>query len=166
MRITETQLRNVIREQLAAGKRAVKTLKSRRQAVRVQMTPAQAAAFAVFPKGLGAEGYYGSAGFDFYVTGGQVKELTWSKRGGYADKMKYKTFDALKALGFKEKDQKQGGSPDGSYHHSGITFVDPEGNEFTWNSSYGVTSHDNGYYAKLKFATPLQVVDAEEAAMR
>ena len=70
MKITETQLRKVIREQLEASKGVIKTLKNRSGAVRVQMTPAQASAYAVFPKGLGTE--FGQ-GFDFYATGGQVK---------------------------------------------------------------------------------------------
>lgn len=162
MKITRKQLRKLIQEQMAGPRLVTKTIKTRGRSVRVRMTPAQAALWAMFPKGLGSE--YG--GLKIGSTGGPIdhtapdtiSKVTWGKSGGYSDAISRKLYQGIKNLGLTLQSSSQGAHPDGSVVTRGNVWEDADGNTISWSSSYGATKYSNWFSASLTFNPRLEII--------
>ena len=170
MKITRRQIRELIQEQMAGPRLVAKTIKTRSRSVRVKMTPAQAALWAMFPKGLGS-GYSGGLQIRDEdsawnaTTPDRIAKVTWGKNGGYSDAISKKLWQAVKALGLTAKSSSDSAHPDGSVVTRGNIWEDADGNTISWSASYGVDKYSNWFGASLTFNQPLEII-SDSSALR
>lgn len=118
----------------------------------IEVTPQQAAALKLVP---------GGSEFSVDRQAGKIFGASWSKRGGYADKIEGKFQLQLKALGFHMVDSETKAHPADFYTASSGTYKDSEGTVAYSSSHYGQVKSENSFSISIHFKHPVKILGEE-----
>lgn len=121
----------------------------------IDVTPQQAAALKLVP---------GGSEFKVDRQAGKIFGASWSKRGGYADKISDKFHHQLKTLGFRLVDETQDAHPADFYTQSSGTYKDSEGTVAYSSSHYGQVKSENRFSISIHFKYPVRILGDEADA--
>lgn len=150
-------LRTLLAQEGLTASNALKRLKltDSRGVFFIEVTPQQAAALKLVP---------GGSEFTVDRQAGKIFGASWSKRGGYADKISQKFHQQLKVLGFHLVDSTTDAHPADFYTASSGTYKDSEGTVAYSSSHYGQVKSENSFSISVHFKFPVKILGDEAEA--